>query len=203
MLAVGEPNMTPRRYELSDYESSIKAPLLPNKPRGVERADDRKVLTAFGDWAPVRRGPTFPSATARRRLATIMSAIVGATRKGSRRSGMQRARRSATPNLRSARESSMTPPSEDRHGFDVAASPVFGEPRAKSVAVAAAIGEKDLALSEAFEHVVGAAPVAGLAGGQLQESDQAVGVDERMDLGGQAAPRAPHADASSDVPSSG
>ena len=27
--------MTPRRYELSDFEWSIIAPLLPNKPRGV------------------------------------------------------------------------------------------------------------------------------------------------------------------------
>ena len=36
--------MTPRRYELSDFEWSIIAPLLPNKPRGVPRSDDRKVL---------------------------------------------------------------------------------------------------------------------------------------------------------------
>ena len=27
--------MTPRRYELTDFEWSIIAPLLPNKPRGV------------------------------------------------------------------------------------------------------------------------------------------------------------------------
>ena len=34
---------TLRRYELSDFEWSIIQPLLPNKPRGVPRADDRKV----------------------------------------------------------------------------------------------------------------------------------------------------------------
>ena len=37
----------PRRYELSDFEWSIIQPLLPNKPRGVPRADDRKVTA---DW---------------------------------------------------------------------------------------------------------------------------------------------------------
>ena len=33
---------TPRRYELTDFEWSIIQPLLPNKPRGVPRVDDRK-----------------------------------------------------------------------------------------------------------------------------------------------------------------
>jgi transposase len=41
--------MTPRRYELSDFEWSIIEPLLANKPRGVPRADDRKVLDGI-DW---------------------------------------------------------------------------------------------------------------------------------------------------------
>ena len=36
-----------RRYELSDFEWSIIAPLLPNKPRGVPRSDDRKVLNGI------------------------------------------------------------------------------------------------------------------------------------------------------------
>jgi len=39
--------MTPRRHELSDFEWSIIEPLLPNKPRGVPRADDRKVLNGI------------------------------------------------------------------------------------------------------------------------------------------------------------
>src|SRR5436309_6522839 len=39
--------MNPRRYELTDFEWSIIAPLLPNKPRGVPRADDRKVLNGI------------------------------------------------------------------------------------------------------------------------------------------------------------
>ena len=39
--------MSQRRYELSDYEWSIIEPLLPNKPRGVPRADDWKILNGI------------------------------------------------------------------------------------------------------------------------------------------------------------
>jgi len=35
--------MSARRCELTDFEWSITACLLPNKPRGIPRADDRKV----------------------------------------------------------------------------------------------------------------------------------------------------------------
>jgi transposase len=59
--------MTTRRYELTDFEWSIIAPLLPNKPRGVPRADDRRVLNGIywrlrtgSPWAdiPERYGPS-------------------------------------------------------------------------------------------------------------------------------------------------
>jgi transposase len=59
--------MTQRRYELTDFEWSIIAPLLPNKPRGVARVDDRKVLNGIywrlrtgAPWAdiPERYGPS-------------------------------------------------------------------------------------------------------------------------------------------------
>ena len=33
------------RYDLSDFDWSVIEPLLPNKPRGVPRVDDRRVLT--------------------------------------------------------------------------------------------------------------------------------------------------------------
>lgn len=36
-----------RRHELSDHEWSIIQPLLPNKPRGVPRVDDRRVLNGI------------------------------------------------------------------------------------------------------------------------------------------------------------
>jgi transposase len=36
-----------RRHELSDREWSIIQPLLPNKPRGVPRVDDRRVLNGI------------------------------------------------------------------------------------------------------------------------------------------------------------
>ena len=45
--------MTPRRYELSDFEWSIIEPLLPNKPRGVPRADDLSWTPDLGPSAKV------------------------------------------------------------------------------------------------------------------------------------------------------
>ena len=59
--------MTPRRYELNDFEWSIIHPLLPTKPRGVARVDDRRVLNGIywrirtgSPWAdiPERYGPS-------------------------------------------------------------------------------------------------------------------------------------------------
>ena len=35
------------RYELSDYEWSAIKPMLPNKPRGVRRVNDRRVLNGI------------------------------------------------------------------------------------------------------------------------------------------------------------
>lgn len=58
--------MARRRYELTDREWAIIEPLLPNKPRGVARVDDRRVLNGImwrfrsgATWAevPDRYGP--------------------------------------------------------------------------------------------------------------------------------------------------
>jgi transposase len=35
------------RYELSDCEWSVIGPMLPNKPRGILRVDDRRVLNGI------------------------------------------------------------------------------------------------------------------------------------------------------------
>lgn len=35
------------RYEMSEFEWQVIAPLLPNKPRGVPRVDDRRVLNGI------------------------------------------------------------------------------------------------------------------------------------------------------------
>ena len=35
------------QYELTDFEWSVIEPLLPNKPRGVPRVDDRRVLNGI------------------------------------------------------------------------------------------------------------------------------------------------------------
>jgi len=59
--------MTRRRYDPTDREWTIIAPLLPNKPRGVPRGDDRRVLNSIlwhfrtdAPWAeaPERYGPS-------------------------------------------------------------------------------------------------------------------------------------------------
>ena len=71
------------------------------------------------------------------------------------------------------------------------------------VAVAGAVRQQDLAGANLAQHVGGASPVVGLAFGQLQHHRQAVGVGQGVDLGGQPAPRAPHAAGESDVPRGG
>ena len=35
------------RYELSDHEWTVIKPMLPNKPRGVPRVNDRRVLNGI------------------------------------------------------------------------------------------------------------------------------------------------------------
>ena len=39
------------RYELSDYEWTAIKPMLPNKPRGVRRVNDRRVLSRYASIA--------------------------------------------------------------------------------------------------------------------------------------------------------
>jgi transposase len=61
-------------YELTDFEWGIIAPLLPNKPRGVRRVDDRRVLN--GIFWVLRTGAPWrvlPRDSARRRPATTDS----------------------------------------------------------------------------------------------------------------------------------
>ncbi len=62
--------MARRRHELTDKEWLIIEPLLPNKPRGVPRVDDRRVLNGIlwrfrsgAPWAeiPERYGPSTTS----------------------------------------------------------------------------------------------------------------------------------------------
>ena len=71
-----------------------------------------------------RRNLRRPQQIAKMR-ARIMSAKLWVTRVGSRRSGISRARRSAIPSRRSARDSNMTPQSEVRRPPSKAAVPFF------------------------------------------------------------------------------
>ena len=53
-------------FDLSDFEWSVIEPLLPNKPRGVPRVDDRRVLNGiFWRLRTARRGRTLPRVMAR------------------------------------------------------------------------------------------------------------------------------------------
>ena len=64
---------------------------------------------------------------------------------------------------------------------------------AQRVAVIGAVGQQDLPRAQRVEHVGGAPSVVGLALGELQSDRQAIGVDQGVDLCGQAAARATHA----------
>ena len=62
------------RYDLSDVEGRVIEPLLPNKPRGVPRVDDRRVLK--GIFWVLRSGAPWrdlPNATAHAPPATNAS----------------------------------------------------------------------------------------------------------------------------------
>ncbi len=53
------------RFDLTDFEWSVIQPLLPNKPRGVPRVDDRRMLNGiFGACGRAHRGRIFRPATA-------------------------------------------------------------------------------------------------------------------------------------------
>src|SRR5262245_55218723 len=61
-----ERSLAMARYDLTDFEWKVIKPLLPNKPRGVPRVDDRRVLNGIfwvlrsgAPWAdvPERYGP--------------------------------------------------------------------------------------------------------------------------------------------------
>jgi hypothetical protein len=50
------------RYDRADFEGRVIQTLLPNKPRGVPRVDDRRVLNGFfWRFGPVPLGATCPS----------------------------------------------------------------------------------------------------------------------------------------------
>ena len=63
------------RYELSDYEWTVIKPMLPNKPRGVRRVNDRRVLNGIF-WILRSSAPwrDVPENYGHARLATILRA---------------------------------------------------------------------------------------------------------------------------------
>jgi transposase len=47
MIQAPKTELQIMRYELSDYEWSVIRPMLPNKPRGIPRVDDRRILNGI------------------------------------------------------------------------------------------------------------------------------------------------------------
>jgi hypothetical protein len=46
-----QPEPRSMRHELSDYEWTTIKPMLPNKPRGVQRVNDRRVINGMDSFA--------------------------------------------------------------------------------------------------------------------------------------------------------
>ena len=74
-----------------------------------------------------------------------------------------------------------------RHCADISPCPAFREPLTKGVGVISPIRQQNVSHSYRPEHVLGAAPVMGLAFGELQGDGQAHGIDEGVDLRRQTA----------------
>jgi Putative transposase of IS4/5 family (DUF4096) len=47
VISTSNSELRVMRYELSDYEWSVIKPMLPNKPRGIPRVDDRRILNCI------------------------------------------------------------------------------------------------------------------------------------------------------------
>ena len=72
------------RCELSEYEWTAIKPMLPNKPRGVRRVNDRRVLN--GIFCVLRSGAPWsdlPESYGPRTTVTIASALATGWRLGS------------------------------------------------------------------------------------------------------------------------
>ena len=70
-----------KRYDLSDFEWSVIEPLLPNKPRGVPRVDDRRVLNGIM-WVLRSGRPLARPAGALRALHDLLQPLQSLAREG-------------------------------------------------------------------------------------------------------------------------
>jgi transposase len=86
------------RYELSDHEWTVIRPILPNKPRGIPRVDDRRILNGIfwvlrsgAPWRdlPDSYGPS-TTCTHLRHLADIDADAAHVTNNATGASGVER-----------------------------------------------------------------------------------------------------------------
>ena len=102
------------RYELTDHEWAAIKPMLPNKPGGVPRVNDHRVLNGIfwvlrsgAAWRDLPEGfrsvhhllQSFHSLAADRRLGKIMNALAGAMTRSSDERSVRPTRRSAGPHI--------------------------------------------------------------------------------------------------------
>ena len=70
-----------KRYDLTDFEWSVIEPLLPNKPRGVPRVDDRRVLNGIM-WVLRSGAPLARSAGTLRALHDLLQPLQSLAQEG-------------------------------------------------------------------------------------------------------------------------
>ena len=73
------------------------------------------------------------------------------------------------------------------HGLEVGLGAACGQSVAQGVTVIGAISEEDLPGADTVQHVLGTAAIMGLTFRQFQRERIAVGIDHRVDFGGQSA----------------
>ena len=83
VIQASKPELRIMRYELADYEWTAMKPTLPNKPRGVPRVNDRRVLN--GIFWVLRSGD--PGVICRRRLGHTPLATTASSGGGGPASG--------------------------------------------------------------------------------------------------------------------
>jgi transposase len=69
------------RYELTDHEWAAIRPMLPNKPRGVPRVNDSRVLNGiFWDLRSEHHGAICPTASVRHHLLQPLRSLAAGGR---------------------------------------------------------------------------------------------------------------------------
>ena len=111
------------RYKLSDQECGVIGPMLPNKPRGVPRVDDRRVLNAIfwalrsgAPWRDLPESCRPHSGIQLRRLRSLRARPAKEARpQATRKRSVLLMRKAAAPKQRASCEGVVESPDESRY----------------------------------------------------------------------------------------